>query len=97
MTRIAFSWNGLPQYAARLIGKAAQRLGEDCAVIGSRPDVPVEGMEKVLQAGFLGGRRHADQMERSRAAQFPKFSCSPAGAIQRSMRWEAKSGLVGAG
>ena len=49
MTRIAFSWNGLPQYAARLIGKAAQRLGEDCAVIGSRPDVPVEGMERVLQ------------------------------------------------
>jgi len=48
MTRIAFSWNGLPQYAARLIRGAVDRLGEDCDVIGSRPSVPIEGMEGVL-------------------------------------------------
>ena len=46
--RIAFSWHGLPQYAARLILAAIERLGEPCAVIGSRPNVPVEGMERVL-------------------------------------------------
>lgn len=45
---IAFSWNGLPQYAARLIGAAIDRLGEDCIVIGSKPSVPVTGMEAVL-------------------------------------------------
>jgi glycosyltransferase involved in cell wall biosynthesis len=46
--RIAFSWNGLPQYAARLIRAAIDAVGEPCAVIGSRPGVPVEGMEQVL-------------------------------------------------
>ena len=50
MTRIAFSWNGLPQFAARLIDKAARQLGEDCIVVGSRPDVPIEGMEEVLSS-----------------------------------------------
>jgi glycosyltransferase involved in cell wall biosynthesis len=53
MTRIAFSWNGLPQYAARLIRKAVDRLGEDCVVIGSRPTVPIEGMEEVLSCPIL--------------------------------------------
>jgi hypothetical protein len=48
MTEIALSWNGLPQYAARLIRGALDRLGSDCVVIGSRPSVPVEGMEKAL-------------------------------------------------
>lgn len=45
---IAFSWNGLPQYAARLMRAAIERLDEPCAVIGSRPEVPVVGMEEVL-------------------------------------------------
>jgi glycosyltransferase involved in cell wall biosynthesis len=48
MTNIAFSWSGLPQYAARLLRSALDLIGEDCAVIGSRPTVPVEGMERVL-------------------------------------------------
>lgn len=46
--RIAFSWNGLPQYAARLLRAAMDRLNEPCVVVGSRPSVPVEGMERVL-------------------------------------------------
>lgn len=46
--RIAFSWNGLPQYAARLLRAAVDSLGADCVVIGSRPSVPVEGMEAAL-------------------------------------------------
>ena len=46
--RVAFSWNGLPQYAARLIRAAIDRLGHECAVIGSRPTVPVKGMEDAL-------------------------------------------------
>jgi glycosyltransferase involved in cell wall biosynthesis len=48
VTEIAFSWNGLPQYGARLIRGALDRLGGDCVVIGSRPSVPVEGMEEAL-------------------------------------------------
>jgi len=44
----AFSWNGLPQYAARLIAAFMRRSGLDCPVIGSRPSVPVEGMERIL-------------------------------------------------
>jgi glycosyltransferase involved in cell wall biosynthesis len=46
--RVAFSWAGLPQYGARLIRGGIDAVGEDCIVIGSRPTVPVEGMERVL-------------------------------------------------
>lgn len=45
---VAFSWNGLPQYAARLLREAILRLGRDCIVVGSRPSVPVKGMECAL-------------------------------------------------
>jgi glycosyltransferase involved in cell wall biosynthesis len=48
MPPVAFSWNGLPQYAARLLRSALDGLGGDCAIIGSRPSVPVEGMEQAL-------------------------------------------------
>ncbi len=47
---IAFSWNGLPQYAARLLRAAIAGLGGGAPipVIGTRPSVPVEGMEAAL-------------------------------------------------
>ena len=48
MQSIAFSWNGLPQYGARVLRAAIDRLGQSCPVIGSRPSVPVEGMERTL-------------------------------------------------
>ncbi|SRR5579883_1770044 len=48
MTQIAFSWHGLPQYAARLLRAAVDCIGEKCDVIGSPPDVPVRGMEAAL-------------------------------------------------
>lgn len=47
--RIAFSWNGLPQYAARLIRAAIEAMPEhDCNVIGTPPHVPIQGMEEAL-------------------------------------------------
>lgn len=45
---VAFSWNGLPQYAARLIAAAIRGLGQPCPVVGSRPAVPVRGVEEAL-------------------------------------------------
>lgn len=46
---IAFSWNGLPQYAARLLRAAIEQLGGNAIpVIGTRPSVPVKGMEAAL-------------------------------------------------
>jgi len=48
VTRVAFSWNGLPQYGARLIRQAIAELGGPCAVIGTKPTVPVLGMEAAL-------------------------------------------------
>jgi glycosyltransferase involved in cell wall biosynthesis len=45
---IAFGWNGLPQYAARLIAAAEKRVGSEFLIIGSPPDVPITGMEKIL-------------------------------------------------
>lgn len=48
MRHIAFSWNGLPQYAARLLSAAIRELGEACPVVGSLPAVPVRGIEEAL-------------------------------------------------
>lgn len=48
MSTVAFSWKGMPQYAARELKAAIAALGVDCAVIGSKPDVPVAGMEAAL-------------------------------------------------
>lgn len=48
MSQVAFSWNGLPQYAARLIAAAIRARGSTCSVVGSRPTVPVRGVEEAL-------------------------------------------------
>lgn len=48
MTSVAFSWNGLPQYAARLIAAAIRAQGAPCPVVGSHPMVPVRGIEEAL-------------------------------------------------
>ncbi len=48
MNDLAFSWNGLPQYAARLLAAAGREFGRSFPVIGSRPAVPVGGMEEAL-------------------------------------------------
>ncbi len=48
MTPVAFSWNGLPQYAARQLAAASAELGQDCPVVGSRAQVPVRGVEGAL-------------------------------------------------
>ena len=48
MSRIAFSWNGLPFYAAGLLREAIFQIGEPCDVIGTPPSVPVKGMEDAL-------------------------------------------------
>jgi len=48
MSQVAFSWNGLPQYAARLIAAAIRTHGSASTVVGSRPSVPVSGIEESL-------------------------------------------------
>jgi glycosyltransferase involved in cell wall biosynthesis len=48
MSRTAFSWNGLPQYAARQLAAASAELGQDCPVVGSRAQVPIQGVEAAL-------------------------------------------------
>ena len=48
MNDLAFSWNGLPQYAARLLAAAGREFGRSFPVIGSRPAVPVGGIEEAL-------------------------------------------------
>jgi glycosyltransferase involved in cell wall biosynthesis len=48
VSRVAFSWHGLPFYAACLLSGAAKAIGEPCDVIGSPPTVPVTGMDDAL-------------------------------------------------
>jgi glycosyltransferase involved in cell wall biosynthesis len=48
VSRVAFSWRGLPFYAACLLSNAIKAVGEPCDVIGTPPTVPVKGMEEAL-------------------------------------------------
>jgi glycosyltransferase involved in cell wall biosynthesis len=48
--RIAMAWKGLPAYGARLIRSALEAAGEPVVVIGTRAQVPVEGVEQILGA-----------------------------------------------
>ncbi|MDQ8195587.1 glycosyltransferase [Coraliomargarita sp. SDUM461004] len=50
--KIAVAWNGLPAYGAHLVKAARIRLGYDFPVVGTRPDVPIEGMEHILGGGL---------------------------------------------
>lgn len=44
---ILFAWIGFPQYGARCVDAFVKQSKEKCAVIATRPSVPVEGMERV--------------------------------------------------
>lgn len=44
---IIFAWWGFPQYAARCVGAFVKSTTEKVVVIATRPEVPVEGMERV--------------------------------------------------
>jgi glycosyltransferase involved in cell wall biosynthesis len=70
---VAFSWNGLPQYAARLIRGAARRLGDDCVVVGSRPSVPIRGMEEILETRIHWVDADAPATWRGLGLDVPKF------------------------
>lgn len=45
---ICFAWSGFPQYAARCIAAFVRATAEKVVVIGTRPDVPIEGMEALV-------------------------------------------------
>jgi len=45
---IAIAWSGLPFYGARLIRAGIESLGEPVTVIGTRPKVPIAGIEESL-------------------------------------------------
>jgi glycosyltransferase involved in cell wall biosynthesis len=45
---VAFSWNGLPQYAARLIKASIGEIPYKVNVVGSLPNVPIKGMDEAL-------------------------------------------------
>lgn len=44
---IVFGWRGFPQYAARCVGAFVKASQEPVVVVGPKPMVPVEGMERV--------------------------------------------------
>lgn len=50
---IAVGWNGLPAYGANLIQAGRDRIGQQFPVLGTQPDVPIEGMEDVLGDGLI--------------------------------------------
>lgn len=74
---VAFSWNGLPQYAARLIRAAIDSLGEDCVVVGSKPEVPVEGMDAILG-------RPAHWVDANRALRWRDLGLAPPAVFVQS-------------
>jgi glycosyltransferase involved in cell wall biosynthesis len=85
--RIAFSWNGLPQFAARLIRGALDRVGENSIVVGSRPSVPVLGMEEALN-------RPVHWLEASQATNWQVLGCEvPDIFVQSGWAYPAFSSL----
>lgn len=46
--KIAIAWSGLSFYASRLIRAGIIKLREPVFVIGSKPEIPIEGMEQAL-------------------------------------------------
>lgn len=59
---IVVGWNGLPAYGSKLIQAGRDHLGVQFPVLGTRPDVPTEGMEDVLGEGLIwlnAGRRYS--------------------------------------
>ena len=46
--KIAVGWNGLPLYGAKLIAAARENVGYNFNVIGTRPKVPILGMDELL-------------------------------------------------
>lgn len=46
--KIAIAWNELPFYAARLLRAGIEKLEEPVCVIGSKPTIPIQGMEEAL-------------------------------------------------
>ena len=46
---ICFSWLGFPQYGARCVRAFVRSTKERVVVVASRPDVPVNGMEKLSE------------------------------------------------
>lgn len=60
---IAFAWSGLPDYAARCIRAVIERFPGSVTVIGTRPGVPIAGMERSLGQAvhWIDGKdAHAD-------------------------------------
>ena len=49
---IVVGWNGLPAYGARLIQAGRDHLGVQFPVLGTKPDVPIDGMEEILGDGL---------------------------------------------
>jgi len=45
---IAFSWNELPAYGARLLHAGIKRFGEPVTVIATVPQIPIKGMGEIL-------------------------------------------------
>ena len=57
---LAFAWSGLPDYAARCLRAALARGLGEAVVVGTRPKVPIAGMEESLGAPITwidGGAR----------------------------------------
>ena len=46
---VAFSWNELPAYAARLLHAGIKNFGQPVSIIGTKPQVPIKGMDEILE------------------------------------------------
>jgi glycosyltransferase involved in cell wall biosynthesis len=51
--KIVVGWNGLPAYGAKLIQAAREDFGCAFPVLGTKPDVPIEGMEQIIGDGLV--------------------------------------------
>lgn len=66
---IVFGWRGFPQYAARCVGAFVKVSKEPVVVVGPKPMVPVEGMERVCGCSVYWVDRQHDFVSQVSAFQ----------------------------
>ena len=74
---ICFCWVGFPQYAARCIRAVKNSMSEKIAVIASRPDVPIQGMEELADCDVFWVDTNEDMSLKSLIGEVPRVLTVP--------------------
>ena len=71
---ICINWTGFPPYGARCVRALVNAMPEErCMVVGYRPVVPVEGMEKICGCPVVWVEEHDKRSIKEICGEIPRF------------------------